>query len=116
MRRNGTGILATAAILGGAAIGVGGTLALVGNPFGRGTTAKVECSSVHGSGAGWSAWWTEAVGEDGHSHVKRCPNGSSRFIYVSHPAPRHAEVKALERLENVRKGAPDVEVRTRKRR
>ena len=89
MRRNGTGILATGAILGGAAIGIGATLALFGNPFDRATGAKAECGPVQEVNAGWSAWWSATAGEHGHAYVMACPGGGFRYGYMHHPGHKH---------------------------
>jgi len=95
MRRNGTGILATGAILGGAAIGVGATLALFGNPFDRAVSAEAECGSLQEVAARWNGWWNAATGEHGYRYVTACPRGGFRygFSYVPSSKPDGLTVK-----------------------
>lgn len=85
MRRNGTGFLATGAILGGAAIGIGATLALVGNPLDRLGSAEAEC----GSAQEVATWWSVATGEHGHGYVTTCPRGGFRYGFSYLPSHKH---------------------------
>ncbi len=85
MRRNGTGILATGAILGGAAIGVGATLALFGNPFDRAASEETECGSIQEVAATWKYWRNAATGEHGYGYFTACPRGF-RYGFSYHPS------------------------------
>ncbi len=89
MRRNGTGILATGAILGGAAIGIGATLALLGNTLDRAASAEAECGSPLEATARWNGWWDVATGEHGHGYVTTCPGGGFRYSFSYIPSHKH---------------------------
>ena len=73
MRRHGTEIMAIGGILVGAAIGAGGTVALVGNPFDDGLRAGLDCGSVYVSGSPLRATWIYTVDRDGEVRKKKCP-------------------------------------------
>ena len=85
MRRNGTAVLATGAILGGAAIGVGATLALFGDPLDRVAGVEVECGEVGLANAEWTASLIETVGPGGRVRIRRCPGGGWSHTYLYGP-------------------------------
>ena len=86
MRRNRADFIAIGAILSGAVIGAGGTMAFVGNPLERSASATLECGSVWQSANGQDAVWLITVSEDGERRVKRCPRRTWRFRYWFQPA------------------------------
>lgn len=104
MKRNGTGILATGAILGGTAIGVGATLALLGNPLDRAAGEEIECL-VEEANAGWSGRWTVATGDHGHGYVTRRPGGGWHYRFEYHPGHKSAEWKTAMSFEKAGKKA-----------
>ena len=120
MRRNGTEIMAIGGILAGAAIGAGGTVALVGSPFDDGLRAGLDCGSVYVSGSPLRATWIYTVDRDGEVRKKKCParrttvfvrQAPSRTLAVrptmvtgrvSFQATRRVEVAELARAQAAR--------------
>ena len=92
MRRNGTEFMAIGAILVGAAIGAGGTVALVGNPFNDGLRAQLDCDSFYVSRTPLRATWIIFVDRDGEVHKKKCPAGRRTFFVHQRPS-RTLEVR-----------------------
>ena len=112
MRRNGTEFMAIGAILVGAAIGAGGTVALVGNPFDDGLRAQLDCDSFYGSRSPLRATWIIFVDRDGEVHKKKCPAGRRTFFVHQRPS-RTLEVRPTTVTGRVRVEAVEAWVEAR---
>ena len=101
MRRNGTEIMAIGGILVGAAIGAGGTVALVSNPLDHWLRAQRGCESVYVSSSPMRATWIYTVDRDGEVRKKKCPRWTRTIVHGSTSrtvdAARQAELAARAR-------------------
>ena len=112
MRRNGTEFMAIGAILVGAAIGAGGTVALVGNPFNDGLRAQLDCDSFYVSTSPLRATWIIFVDRGGEVHKKKCPAGRRTFFVHQRPS-RTLEVRPTTVTGRVRVEAVEAGVEAR---
>ena len=98
MRRNGTDIMAIGAILAGAAIGAGGTLALVGDSLDARSATAWNCESVFVTAGSVRSVRIYTEDSDGEVRRKKCPRTITRRVYVHRPA-RTVDMALQARLE-----------------
>ncbi len=98
MRRNSTDIMAIGAILAGAAIGAGGTLALVGDSLDARSATAWNCESVFVSSGSVQSVRIYTADRYGEVRRKRCPRTFSGTVYVHRPA-RTVDMALQARLE-----------------
>lgn len=101
MRRNGTDFMAIGAILAGATIGAGGTMALVGSPLDDRPEAALECGAYYFSSVSGSptrVTWTYSMDRHGEVRKKQCPRIRTSTVYVQ-PTIRTVDLKLQAELE-----------------
>ncbi|MDE2796754.1 MAG: hypothetical protein OXL34_18210 [Gemmatimonadota bacterium] len=98
MRRHGTDIMAIGAILAGAAIGAGGTLAFVGDsPDNRSVTAW-DCESILVSAGSLQSVRIYTAGRNGELRKKKCPRTIASTVFVERPV-RTVDMALQARLQ-----------------
>ena len=97
MRRNGTDIMAIGAILAGAAIGAGGTLAFVGGSLDERSVTAWDCESIFLSSRATQTWIYSAE-RNGELRRKKCPRTITSTVYVEQPV-RSVDMALQARLE-----------------
>lgn len=98
MRRNSTDIMAIGAILAGATIGAGGTLALVGDSLDARSATAWDCESIYFTTGSVRSVRIYTEDSDGEVRRKRCPRTITSTVYVHRPT-RTVDMALQARLE-----------------
>lgn len=98
MRRNSTDIMAIGAILAGATIGAGGTLALVGDSLDARSATAWNCESIYLTTGSVRSVRIYTEDSDGEIRRKRCPRTITSTVYVHRPT-RTVDMALQARLE-----------------